>query len=96
MSEVSKPIRGSVNGENKYVRIPIRRHRTPILKSEIKEIGKILGMLDNDVDTLGRIACLISDLGMPCFAGKIFSYIDYLQGKEVEIISFVKEEGGIE
>lgn len=81
-------IRDSVNGVNKYARIPIRRKRTPICQKEIEEISKIHVSLNTDIETLGRAACLASDLGFPYFAGKIFSYIDMQNGKEYEFIDF--------
>ena len=81
-------IRDSVNGVNKYCRIPIQRKRTPVCDSEISEIGKIQDGFQVDLNTLARIGCLISDLGFPYFAGKIFSYIDMKYGKEFRFIDF--------
>ena len=54
-------IRDSVNGVNKYCRIPIQRKRTPVCDNEIAEIGKIQDGFQVDLNTLGRIGCLISD-----------------------------------
>ena len=94
---MSKPIgviRDSINGENKYARIPIQRRRTPICEKEIAELEKIKNGLSVDLETFGRMGCLLSDLGIPYFAGKILSYIDMEQGKDFAFIEF--EKGGAE
>lgn len=85
-------IRDSVNGANKYCRIPIQRRRTPVCEKEIAELEKMQNTLNTDIETFGRLACLLSDLGFPYFAGKIFSYIDMQQGKEYAFMDFGAEK----
>lgn len=93
MDEKANLIRDSVNGVNKYARIPIQRRRTPICEKEIKELKKLQTGLQTDLETFGRLGCLISDLGFPYFAGKIFSYIDMQQGKKYAFLDFEPEIG---
>lgn len=94
MNDNTRVIRDSVNGVNKYCRVPIRRRRTPVSEMEIVEIEKIKNGLQLDIETFGRVGCLLSDLGFPYFAGKIFSYIDMQQGKEYAFINFVEDKAG--
>ena len=92
MSNDCRVIHDSINGVNKYARVPIRRRRTPICQQEIDEIKKIENGLKTDIETLGRISCLLSDLGFPYLAGKIFSYIDMKNGKDFMFMEKVQNE----
>ena len=92
MNDKATVLRDSVKGENKYARIPIRRTRTPIDDKEILEIEKFQQSLQMNDEQVGRLACLLSDVGFPHFAGKIFSYIDAKNGKEYASISFISSD----
>lgn len=81
-------LRDSINGENKYARVVIQRKRTPICEKEISEIEKITNGLKVDLEILGQLGCIVSDIGFPYFAGKIFAYIDMKQGKDFPFLDF--------
>ncbi len=85
-------LRDSINGENKYARVVIQRKRAPVCKKEISEIEKITSILNEDLEMLGQLGCIVADLGFPYFAGKIFTYIDMAQGKDFQFLNFDKQK----
>lgn len=72
-------IRDSVNGENKYCRIPIRRRRTALYSYELEEIlYKYMGENGVDTDAIKRDALELFENNNGEDAGILCSVLDFM------------------
>lgn len=85
----NKILRGKIDGETKYCRIPIRRKRTPIAEYDIEDIASYQERHNLTDEQMNEKAADIADMGDTYWAGKIYSYLDAKSGDEFLLIDTV-------
>lgn len=92
----NKILRGKIDGETKYCRVPIRRKRTPIAEYDIEDIANYQERHNLTDEQMIEKAVDIADMGDTYWAGKIYSYLDAKRGDEFLLIDAIpaKMDGG--